>query len=553
LICNYIIHFPFIFKRFYAILELIWNRLINGDLVKFRAMEFIKSPYYRVGRATDLTGRDYYIYRALEILSGLMAWTTIVLIFVASYYYPYQAAIFIIIFDFYWLLKTAYLSIYLRQSWKKIRQSMEIDWEERLENFKYNHIYQMVIFPFYNESPEIVLKSLEALDRARWKNNFMIIVLAGEEKAKDNAHKVFQAVQEKYGKKFKHIVSTVHPASVPGEMAGKGSNIAYAAQQTKIEMLDKNNIKYENVIVSAFDVDTIVYPHYFNCLTWYFLVSDDPYRTSFQPVPVFNNNIWESPAFSRVVAFSGTFWQMIQQERPEKLATFSSHAVCFKALYDMDYWQKNIVSEDSRIYWNAVLAFNGKYKVTPIYYPVSMDVNLASTFWQTAINVYKQQRRWAWGAENFPYIVFGFIKNKGISVFKKISVTFVLVEGLWSWSTNSLIIFLLGWAPIVLGGRKFDQTVIAYNMPILTKYLMVIAMSGLILSALIMISFLPAKPKNTKPWSKFTMVIQWIIIPITIIVFGAIPAIDAQTRLMFKKYMGFWVTPKHRANLKKND
>jgi hypothetical protein len=42
------------------------------------------------------------------------------------------------------------------------------------------------------------------------------------------------------------------------------------------------------------------------------------------------------------------------------------------------------------------------------------------------------------------------------------------------------------------------------------------------------------------------LVLQWVLVPFTIVIFGAIPGLDAQTRLMFGRYMGFWSTPKHR-------
>src|SRR3989338_7599351 len=117
----------------------------------------------------------------------------------------------------------------------------------------------------------------------------------------------------------------------------------------------------------------------------------------------------------------------------------------FKSLVEMGFWQKDIVSEDSRIFWQAFLHYNGGWRVVPLYYPVSMDANLAPTFWQTAKNIYRQHRRWSWGVENVPYIIFNFIKNKKINTWLKIRAAFVQVEGFWSLATNPLLIFLLGW------------------------------------------------------------------------------------------------------------
>jgi hypothetical protein len=237
---------------------------------------------------------------------------------------------------------------------------------------------------------------------------------------------------------------------------------------------------------------------------------------------------------------------MMQQERPEKLATFSSHSVAFKSLYEVGYWQKNVVSEDSRIFWNLFLAHNGDYSVIPISYPVSMDANLAPTFWGTVVQVYKQLRRWTYGVENLPYILFGFIKNPKIPFWTKFKTTLVQVEGFWSLATNPIMIFLLGWLPVILGGYRFNETVLSYNLPILTRNIMIIAMLGLIMSSIIFMTFLPVRPKNKGRFASFSMVLQWVLVPFTIIIFGAVPGLDAQTRLMFGKYMGFWVTPKHR-------
>lgn len=505
----------------------------------------LKKPIH-IGRATELSGKDRVLYRSLEILPGFLAWGTILGAVFLSYFYPVYAAIFIIIFDFYWLLKTVYLSVYLRQNWKRMKHNMRLDWSTMFSNLKYEHVIHLVILPYYKESLEVVEKSIQAILDTKYDKNKIAIVLGAEERVGKEAQDTAKKIEEKFADKFGYFLITTHPL-VPGEMAGKGSNIAYAAEQARIKILDANQINYEHVLVSAFDMDTVVYSQYFLCLTWHFLTTENPYRVSFQPVPLYNNNMWEAPALSRVVAASGTFWQMIQQERPEKLATFSSHALTFKTLYEIGYWQKNMVSEDSRIYWNAFLAANGDYSVVPISYPVSMDANLAPTFWQTIKNIYKQQRRWGWGVENVPYILFGIIKNKAIPLRKKIRVAFIQLEGFWSLATNPILIFILGWLPIWLGGGRFNTTILSYNLPFITRNLMILAMSGLVMSAIISMSFLPPAPVGSRFHKKVFMVLQWIFIPITITIFGSIPGLEAQTRLMLGKYMGFWVTPKHRA------
>lgn len=513
--------------------------------------EDIKS-YIHIGSSTELIGADRRLYRFFEVLPGLLSWGTLLGMVFVSWQKPVWAAVFIIVFDLYWLIKTIFLSFHLRANHRRLRLHMAADWEEKLRELELggqvSRIYQLVIIPFYKEDEAIVRETLEALAASRWPKERMLVVLGGEERAGEGAREIAARLEKKFSGMFGGFLATVHPADIPGELPGKGSNIAYAAQEAVTGLVDARRISYMDVLVSAFDVDTRVYPDYFLCLTYHFLTAEHPHRSSFQPVPVYNNNIWDAPALSRVVATSSTFWQMMQQERPERLTTFSSHSMSLASLMDVGYWQKNIVSEDSRIFWNHLLYYGGDYAVVPLSYPVSLDANIGKNVWQTILHVYKQQRRWTWGVENIPYLLFGFVKNKTMPARLKWYYGAIQLEGFWSLATNPLLIFMLGWLPLTLGGSVFNTMLLSYNLPRMTRTLMIIAMSGLIGSALISFKLLPERPVHYGWQRNLGMMLQWLLVPVTIVMFGAIPGLEAQTRLMLggRWRLGFWVTPKHR-------
>ena len=165
---------------------------------------------------------------------------------------------------------------------------------------------------------------------------------------------------------------------------------------------------------------------------------------------------------------------------------------------------------------------------------------------KTIFNQYKQQRRWAWGAAEIPYVIFGFLNNKKISFANKLSHTYTLLDGYWSWATAALLLFALGWLPIFLGGRNFNFTILSFNLPMLTSRIMTISLIGMVISAILSMLILPPMPKTISKLRKIFIFGQWIFLPVTLIVFGSLPALDAQIRLMFGKYMGFWVTEKRR-------
>jgi len=513
---------------------------------KDHLLPYARRPDFHVGRATELTGRARRFYRLLEMVPGLASWGTLVGVIVLSIYFPFFAAYFVIGFALYWLLKTAFLSYHLRHNWKRLRHHLTLDWQALVSRFQYDHLYHVVILPFYKEPEEIVNATVSSLVASKYDHKSIIVVLATEERAGAEAQAIAKNMQDKYGDTFAHILVTTHPADIGGELAGKGSNASWAAEEVRTKVLDPHGIRYDHTLVSIFDIDTVLYPDYFNCLVWHFLTARRPLKSSFQPVPIFNNNIWNAPAISRVVAMSSTFWEMVQQERPERMATFSSHSVSFQALYEVGYWQRNMVSEDSRIYWNLMIANGGEYDVVPLSYPVSMDANAAPTLLKTIGQIYRQHRRWTYGVENLCYILYHFRHQHAISRTKRITIALRQAEGYWSLVTNPIMLFILGWTPIFLGGHDFHQTVLSYNLPIIVRDLLILAMFGLVVSSMISLTLLPPRPKERGRWRYIVLALQWIMVPATMIVFSAIPGLDAQTRLMFGRYMGFWVTPKTR-------
>ncbi|MDP1538601.1 MAG: glycosyltransferase family 2 protein [bacterium] len=507
----------------------------------------MQNDYLTLSSAKDLKNpKERIIYKCFEILPAFLSWGTLFFAFILSWLAPIVVAIFIIIFDCFWLFKVFYLSFHQSASYRLMKKNLATDWLEKIKKLKnWQDIYHLIVLPMYKEEINIVRSSLQSLADSNYPKNKMIVVLAIEERGGKDAEKAAKEAEKEFGRKFFQFLITVHPKGIAGEVAGKGSNLAWAVKEAKEKIIDLLKIPYQNIIVSNFDIDTRPYRQYFAVLAWHYLTSEQPLKSSYQPIPIYSNNIWSAPAFSRVIATSGTFWQMMQQERPEQLVSYSSHSIPFKVLKEIGYPQ-NIVSDDSRIFWKSYLAYDGDYKVVPLYYPVSMDAVMAKNLLRTAVNQYKQQRRWAWGCENIPFVLYGFLKNRKIPLKKKIGHAFVLLDGFWSWAVAALIIFFLGWLPLMVGGESFRVTLLSYNLPKITSTIMTIAMIGMIVSAILSLLLLPPRPKNFSKRKNFSMIFQWLLLPFTLIVFGAFPALEAQARLALGKYLGFWVTEKVR-------
>lgn len=524
-----------------------------------------------------------------EMLPGVLTWGTFILAVVLSYYHPTWVAVYIIIFDLYWMFKAVNIGIHLVYSYRVLASRRSVDWLKRCHRLKdmellitelelkmaktkgiaaddlkreiaslkavrdtektrsmdFDEVIHVVILPMVHEPYDVISHSLESYLATDYPKDKMIFVLATEERAGAHAAAVAALAKKNYADRFGGFFITVHPDGIEGEAKTKGANTSWAARQVRSE-LEERGIDLKRALVSAFDADTAVQPSYFSQLTYTFLTTPDRLHASYQPIALYHNNVWDTPAMNRIAAVSNSFWLMLESSRPDRLVTFSSHSMSFQTLVEVGYWPTDVVPEDSQIFWRCFLHYDGNYRVVPLYATVSLDAVALDSYVNSLIGQYKQYRRWAWGVVDIPYVLNGFLKNNRIPFWKRFVYVWRLISGHYSWATAAFTIALLGWLPLLLGGGKFENQVFALNLPHATGFIMTVAMSFLIFSVIVNTLMLPDRPRHYSRWRSVSMMLQWLLVPIASILIHGLPAVDAQTRLLFGRYMEFWVTPKNR-------
>lgn len=528
--------------------------------------------------------------RFFQILPGFASWTVILGMIGLSFWQPIAAAIGMIVFNFYWLLRMLYITIFLWLSYFRLSLEAQTDWMARVKaldaylasgmealapsaegNFKKRlsawiyarqmralrkgrtappssgEITHLVIIPAVKETRAILEPGISRIADGSFPASRIVIVLALEDRADASVKQGAEELKTAYGARFEDFLVIYHPADLPGEARVKGANITYAARRAQLYFAQKGTPQ-EKIVVSCFDADTVVSPDYFACLTAAFILCPDRYRASFQPIPVYHNNIWDVPGFARVLETGASLFQLTEATDPDKLVTFSSHSMSFKALVEVDYWPVDMISDDSAIFWKALLHYRGDYRVVPMNITVSMDVIDAGNILKTALSVYKQKRRWAWGVENFPIVMRGFMKTPEMDWRDKIRHGFKLFEGHLAWATWPFLLAVIGWLPALFASREFENSVLYYSAPRISGTIFNLAMLSLITTIILSFCLLPKSKSKRSIFVRAVHAFEWLLVPPIMIFFSALPALDAQTRLMFARYLEFWVSEKKRTS-----
>lgn len=514
-----------------------------------------------------------FVYRFFEILPGFLSWTVLALPFLLSLISPLIAAYAITLYLLAWFLRSMAMTARTLQSYRVMKQHQIMDWQlliddlshpqEALEriremegkyplkwhiaNLKTYHehhhsdvlsqanLYHAFVIPFHREGREILQPSLEALATSTYDMSKVIVILSAEERAGPASGILAHELAEEFKGVFGHIIGTVHPGNLPDEIKGKGPNANWA-MRTLQKYVEKESIPTSHIVVTAIDCDHRVHHNYMNALTYFYLVCPDRKYTSFQPIAMFTNNIWDVPAAMRVIATGNSFWNMIVSMRPHMLRNFASHAQSLEALIATDFYTTRSVVEDGHQFWRSYFRFNGRHDVFPIFTPIYQDAVLAGSMRKTIKEQFTQLARWAYGASDVSYVAYtGLFKKNKISKVDILMKLGRLLEGHVSWATTSLILLFGALIPIYSNPHA-KQTIIANQLPIIASYIQTVALLGIVATLFLSIKLLPPKPDRYRKWRYIPMGLQWVLMPVTSIIFASTAALYSQTKLILARY-----------------
>lgn len=491
--------------------------------------------------------------RWLEWIPGVLTWGTFIGLFWLTFAAPVVVETFLIIYAVAWFSRALMMSFRLIVGYVKYRRDVQRDWLVELKSSYpadvVNGLYHVAIVAVAKEDKAIVDETLRAIASSDYpvKSN-LIVMIATEERYAQNGREVHEMARRKYGKTFKALLTAEHPKDIVGEVIGKGGNISWAARKVQ-KWLDDNKISYDRVLCTTLDADNRAHKKYLAALSFSYLEHPDPLYATFQPIPMFFNNIWDVPMPIRAISLGGSFWQIIESTRPYRLRNFSAHAQSFAALVKTDFWSVKTIVEDGHQFWRTYFRFNGRHDVVPINVPIYQDAVLSPKgYWATFREQYLQKLRWAWGCSDIPFVLWHMWRNPNLPFWDKWLQAARLIEGHYSWATTSIVLALFGWLPRLIS-PGFLNVVSAYTFPPIYGHILTLAMIGLVVTLTVSALLLPPFPKDRPARSILSIVFEWavtpLILPIVNLYFSSLPAIEAQTRLMFGKYLGFRVTEKH--------
>ncbi|KAL0474445.1 glycosyl transferase family group 2 domain-containing protein [Neurospora intermedia] len=273
-----------------------------------------------------------------------------------------------------------------------------------------NMIIHAIVIPNYKEENDTLRETLEVLASHPQARATYDVYLAMEQRETDVENKAMLLVNE-FMRRFRSISFTVHPSNIPGELAGKGSNLAWAARQLSQGYTPAQR---KDVIVTGIDADSHLLANYFTLVTTMHVAHPRTATTTLYSAPIiFDRNAHNVPAIVRVADIMWSAAGMSGLHEGSYVAPPTSvYSLPLELVDRVGGWDRDseAIGEDLHMYLKCFFALNGNLTVRTVLSPVSQtnvtgggrDKGLRGIGMDMKAR-YKQALRHMWGALDTGY------------------------------------------------------------------------------------------------------------------------------------------------------
>lgn len=410
-------------------------------------------------------------------------------------------------------------------------------------NLDWKDIHHVIIIPHWKEPFHILEDTVERIKKSNYPTHKISIVMAGEKRDPEGYDKSVK-LKNAYQDHFENFWITTHELK-DNEIVGKSSNMA-SAGKFLVKEVAKLKWDLQKVIITSCDADSLLPKDYFANVSYKYATTANYQYKFYSAVILFYANIWELPFYARVKNSISSMNNLSRMPRTDKLVPFSTYSVSLWLIDRAGYWTPWVTPEDFHIFFKSLFTAPDKVSTEPIYQRILSDAAEGDTHMDTIKNTYFQERRWSWGISDDGWLIKNvlILLRKGklplITLYKSAHVIFdhVMMIGITMIGTvwSNIMLFI---------NPKFAHTVLGTNLPGVASFMINITVWFLVF--LIIVDLIMIKPDSKKfkgLTGKLLTLMEWIALPYTGFFLVILPGVEAHTRLLFGKYLEYYLTKK---------
>jgi len=403
----------------------------------------------------------------------------------------------------------------------------------------YREIQNVIIIPHAKEPLEVLDATLQNLANQTFPLKQINIVLGAEARDPEGLEKSIK-LQKKYKEVFGNIWVSNHVLTEE-EIVGKSSNMAAAGKVASKEIA-KLGWDLKKTIVTSCDADSKLPPEYFSYLTYKYITTPDAEYKFYNGAIVMYANIWRVDFLARVRNSLSSMYNVGKLLRTDKLIPFSTYSTSFWLVDQIGYWTPWITPEDFHLFFKSSFKFPHKVSTIPMYTKIMVDAAEGEGYVETFKNNYYQSRRWQWGVSDDGWLIKNLLMNIGrypLKVYYR--ALHVIFDHILA-PTSSFLLLLGANLPPLLS-PEFKGQVFGEKLPGISSTILQFTFVTLLV-AIMFDMLLKPKRDGVSLIRRLLTPLEWFLTHVVGFLLTSIPGLEAHTRLLFGKYLEYYITKK---------